>query len=89
MLAGGPLLHAIADDIDVLFTGHPTFLLYSVMICCPLLMNAAQLLVQDALLKARGGGEDGGGDGGGGGGETLFSPYSDVSQPLRPREVIA
>ena len=89
VLAGGPLLHAIADDIDVLFTGHPTFLLYSVMICCPLLMNAAQLLVQDALLKARGGGEDGGGDGGGGGGETLFSPYSDVSQPLRPREVIA
>ena len=23
------------------------------MICCPLLMNAAQLLIQDALLKGR------------------------------------
>jgi hypothetical protein len=48
-----PLLQAIAATLDSIFDGHPTILLFFVMICCPLLMNAAQLLIQDAILKGR------------------------------------
>lgn len=47
------LLAVIAEGLDSVFDGHPTILLFFVMICCPLLMNAAQLLVQDAILKGR------------------------------------
>ena len=46
-------LGIIAEGLDALFNGHPTLLLFFVMICCPLLMNAAQLLIQDAILKGR------------------------------------
>jgi len=46
-----PILQFFAEGLDALFSGHPTILLFFVMICCPLLMNAAQLLIQDAILK--------------------------------------
>ena len=32
---------------------RPTLLLFFVMICCPLAMNAVQLLIQDTVLKWR------------------------------------
>ena len=31
------------QGLDSLFEGHPTLLLYTVMICCPLLMNVCQV----------------------------------------------
>lgn len=46
------LVH-IASWIDELFGQHTTLELYSVMIFGPLLMNAVQALVQDAILKAK------------------------------------
>jgi hypothetical protein len=48
-----PLLQTVASGLDSIFGDHPTILLFFVMICCPLLMNAAQLLIQDAILKGR------------------------------------
>jgi hypothetical protein len=48
-----PFLQIFAGGLDAVFNGHPTILLFFVMICCPLLMNAAQLLIQDATLKGR------------------------------------
>jgi STIMATE family len=48
-----PLLQIVAAGLDAGFNGHPTILLFFVMICCPLLMNATQLLIQDAILKGR------------------------------------
>lgn len=63
----GPILQIVANGLDSMFSGHPTMLLFAVMICCPLLMNAMQLLIQDAVLKGRKrwgmeGGSGGGGD---------------------------
>lgn len=52
VLLGSLLVH-VAQGIDSLFTGHPTLLLFFVMICCPLLMNICQVLVQDLVLKWR------------------------------------
>jgi len=43
----------VALGIDRLFAGHPISELFFVMICCPLLMNAGQLVVQDLVLRAR------------------------------------
>lgn len=48
-----PLLQIFAEGLDAVFDGHPRILLFFVMVCCPLLMNAAQLLIQDAILKGR------------------------------------
>ena len=31
------------QGLDRLFEGHPTLLLYTVMVCCPLLMNLCQV----------------------------------------------
>ena len=50
----------VASALDSLFSNRPTLLLFVVMVCCPLLMNAAQLLVQDAYLKWKGRGGGGG-----------------------------
>ncbi|PSC74764.1 GUCD1 isoform X2 [Micractinium conductrix] len=47
----GPVLAHGAKGLDSLFAGHPTGLLFFVMICCPLLMNVCQVLVQDLVLK--------------------------------------
>ncbi|PRW61577.1 hypothetical protein C2E21_0672 [Chlorella sorokiniana] len=52
VLLGSALVH-IAQGLDSLFEGHPTLLLYTVMICCPLLMNICQVLIQDLVLKWR------------------------------------
>lgn len=53
VLLGSLLVH-VAQGIDSLFSGHPTVLLFFVMIMCPLLMNICQVLVQDLVLKWRG-----------------------------------
>jgi len=42
-----------AKWIDDLFSGHPHLLLYTVMVLCPLLMNLAQVWIQDSFLKLR------------------------------------
>jgi len=47
------LLARIAVRIDDIFSGHPTLELFAIMICCPLAMNAAQLVFQDVVLKHR------------------------------------
>ena len=47
-----PTLQGVAHGLDNAFTGHPTLLLFFVMVCCPLLMNGMQLLLQDSVLKA-------------------------------------
>ncbi|KAL4452727.1 hypothetical protein ABPG75_008389 [Micractinium tetrahymenae] len=62
VLLGSLLVH-VAHGIDSLFAGHPTVLLFFVMIMCPLLMNICQVLVQDLVLKwrSRGGAAPGGG----------------------------
>ncbi|PRW61104.1 hypothetical protein C2E21_0645 [Chlorella sorokiniana] len=49
----GPVLIYIAQGLDSLFEGHPTLLLYTVMVCCPLAMNLCQALIQDVVLKWR------------------------------------
>lgn len=54
VVALSPALEAAAAALDALFAGHPTLLLFAVMVACPLLMNAAQLLLQDAGLRGRG-----------------------------------
>lgn len=56
----GQLLVHVAQGLDGLFTGHPTAELYVVMICCPLLLNICQALIQDLVLKwrARGGAKE-------------------------------
>ena len=46
-------LGSAAQGIDALFQGRPTSELFFVMVCCPLLMNAAQIVLQDVVLKAR------------------------------------
>lgn len=38
------LCAAPLQGLDRLFEGHPTLLLYTVMVCCPLLMNLCQVL---------------------------------------------
>ncbi|DBA75969.1 TPA: hypothetical protein ACH3X2_008905 [Trebouxia sp. C0005] len=50
ILGRGVLIH-VAALLDNLFYGHPTALLYFVMVMCPLCMNLVQALVQDAVLK--------------------------------------
>lgn len=50
-----PLLVRVAWLLDTVFAGHPNLLLAFVMVVCPLLMNMAQLLVQDWVLRWRGG----------------------------------
>lgn len=47
-----PALQGLALGLDNAFAGHPTLLLFFVMVCCPLIMNGTQLLLQDAVLKA-------------------------------------
>lgn len=49
-----PMLVKVAWLLDSMFTGHPNALLAFVMVVCPLLMNMAQLLVQDWVLRWRG-----------------------------------
>lgn len=53
VVALSPVLEVAAAGLDALFAGHPTLLLFAVMVACPLLMNAAQLLLQDAGLRGR------------------------------------
>ncbi|KAK9840897.1 hypothetical protein WJX84_000898 [Apatococcus fuscideae] len=45
------LLVDAARLLDAAFAGHPTALLYFVMVMCPLFMNLTQALIQDAVLK--------------------------------------
>lgn len=52
MLFSNFLVH-VASVIDALFGQHTTLELYCVMVFGPLLMNAVQALVQDAILKAK------------------------------------
>lgn len=52
ILTRSVLIH-VAAVLDHLFRGHPTALLYFVMVMCPLCMNLVQALVQDAVLKFR------------------------------------
>ncbi|GAB4815021.1 hypothetical protein N2152v2_002067 [Parachlorella kessleri] len=47
----GRVLGHVAEALDDAFRGHPTLLLYFVMICCPLCMNMIQVLIQDAIIK--------------------------------------
>lgn len=49
------MLVRIAWLLDASFAGHPNALLAFVMVVCPLLMNMAQLLVQDWVLRWRDG----------------------------------
>lgn len=58
----GPVLVHAARLLDWLFQGHPTLLLFAVMIICPLLMNMIQVLIQDAILMWRRGGPGAGGE---------------------------
>lgn len=51
VIAANGLLVWVAELLDKMFAGHPDALLFSVMIACPLGMNTAQLLIQDAVLK--------------------------------------
>lgn len=60
VLALGPVLASAAAHLDLWFDGHPSLLLAFVMVCCPLAMNAAQLVAQDVTLKVWRGGERGG-----------------------------
>lgn len=46
-------LRHVAAFLDGIFEGHPVIMLYFVMITCPLLLNACQLIVQDAYLMAK------------------------------------
>lgn len=50
----GSVLQMVAKVLDSVFAGHPALLLFFVMVCCPLLLNAAQLLIQDTVLKGHG-----------------------------------
>ena len=47
------LVASIGSAIDHSYSGHNTAELFSVMIFCPLLMNTAQVLIQDLFLKFR------------------------------------
>jgi len=47
-------LRHVAAFLDGIFEGHPAIMLnFFVMITCPLLLNACQLIVQDAYLMAK------------------------------------
>jgi hypothetical protein len=46
-------LEGLAASLDTLFGSHPTLQLYVVMIIYPLCMNSAQVLIQDAILRAK------------------------------------
>ena len=91
----GPLSAVAAGVDDVFSSARPSLELFSVMLVGPLLMNAAQALVQDGVLRAkraavRAGGataaaaaaaaeEANGGGGGGEGAELLPSPPASSS----------
>eukprot|EP00873_Tetraselmis_striata_P040486 jgi/Tetstr1/460750/TSEL_005935.t1 len=45
------VLKYIALVLDIVFSGHPTLLLFFVMVACPLGMNLIQAWIQDAFLK--------------------------------------
>ncbi|KAK9866951.1 hypothetical protein WJX84_004349 [Apatococcus fuscideae] len=51
VIAAKELLVDAARLLDAAFAGHPTALLYFVMVMCPLFMNLIQALIQDAVLK--------------------------------------
>lgn len=48
-----PALVGAARALDRAFENHPVALLFTVMICCPVLMNVAQAWVQDQFLAWR------------------------------------
>jgi hypothetical protein len=48
-----PLAESLAAVLDAAFKGHPTVLLFTVMVCGPLALNTAQVLVQDAALQSK------------------------------------
>jgi hypothetical protein len=50
---GTTVLVYISAFVDDLFGTHATLQLYTVMILYPLLMNSAQALIQDAILRAK------------------------------------
>ncbi|KDD73639.1 hypothetical protein H632_c1973p0, partial [Helicosporidium sp. ATCC 50920] len=44
-------LLTIARALDRRFEDHPRLLLATVMVCCPIILNMTQVLIQDAFLK--------------------------------------
>eukprot|EP00892_Ulva_mutabilis_P001099 jgi/Ulvmu1/10990/UM007_0170.1 len=64
VITSSPLLAHVAASLDTAFRGHPSLLLYFVMVACPVLMNTGQAWVQDQFLKW--GSWDQAGSGGGG-----------------------
>ena len=52
-ILGPTVLVYISAFVDDLFGSHGTLQLYTVMIIYPLLMNSAQALIQDAILRAK------------------------------------
>ncbi|KAL6769313.1 hypothetical protein ACKKBG_A30515 [Auxenochlorella protothecoides x Auxenochlorella symbiontica] len=53
IFACAPLLQRLAARLDAAFAGRPSLELAAVMIVCPLAVNIAQVLVQDAVLRWR------------------------------------
>lgn len=51
VIAGASRLAHGAAALDRAFRGHPTALLFFVMVVCPVLMNTGQAWVQDHFLK--------------------------------------
>lgn len=51
VITAAPVLAHVAATLDAAFHGHPTLLLYFVMVACPVLMNTGQAWVQDQFLK--------------------------------------
>ncbi|KAK2077862.1 hypothetical protein QBZ16_003730 [Prototheca wickerhamii] len=49
--AFSPLLGRLAVHLDAAFEGRPRLFLVFVMLICPLLVNTAQVLIQDAYLR--------------------------------------
>lgn len=80
ILGRGILIH-VAAVLDRLFYGHPTALLYFVMVMCPLCMNLIQALVQDAVLKFKKDGKESP--------KTQQSLESDSQHLLSPRNASA
>lgn len=51
VIIAAPLLVHTAATLDSAFHGHPTLLLFFVMVACPVLMNTGQACIQDQFLK--------------------------------------
>lgn len=51
VVTGAGALAHVAAALDRAFHGHPTLLLYFVMVACPVCMNTGQAWVQDQVLK--------------------------------------